>query len=215
VPACIHVLAGVNGAGKSSIGGAAIQAAGAEYFNPDLAARALMGTNPGMDVQHANAIAWELGRQGLERALREDLNYAFETSLGGNTIPGMLLAGAKAGAKVHVWYAGLSSPELHIQRVSARVRAGGHDIPQDTIRARYRSSRANLIRLLPRLASLRVLDNSLEADPRAALTPQPILLLHCERGRITRHVPLAQVPTWAKPIMAAAFAFSATRSHPS
>lgn len=205
------MLAGVNGAGKSSIGGAAVQAAGADYFNPDLAARALMGANPGMDVQHANALAWEQGRQGLERALREGLNYAFEATLGGNTIPGMLLAGAKAGATVHVWYAGLSSPELHIQRVRARVQAGGHDIPEDTIRARYRSSRASLIKLMPHLASLRVLDNSLEADPKAALTPQPILLLHCERGRIICHVPLAQVPEWAKPILAAAFAFSTTR----
>ena len=37
----IHVLAGVNGAGKSSIGGAAIRAFGGEYYNPDEAARGL------------------------------------------------------------------------------------------------------------------------------------------------------------------------------
>ena len=35
VPARLYVLAGVNGAGKSSIGGAAIRAAGGEYYNPD------------------------------------------------------------------------------------------------------------------------------------------------------------------------------------
>ena len=35
---CIYVLAGTNGAGKSSIGGAMFRQAGAEYFNPDEAA---------------------------------------------------------------------------------------------------------------------------------------------------------------------------------
>ncbi|HBH79151.1 MAG TPA: ZTL protein, partial [Nitrospira sp.] len=35
------MLAGVNGAGKSSIGGAAIRQHGGKYFNPDEAARTL------------------------------------------------------------------------------------------------------------------------------------------------------------------------------
>ena len=35
------MLAGVNGAGKSSVGGTKIRAAGMNYFNPDEAARAL------------------------------------------------------------------------------------------------------------------------------------------------------------------------------
>ena len=36
---CIHVLAGTNGAGKSSVGGAMFRESGAEYFNPDEAAQ--------------------------------------------------------------------------------------------------------------------------------------------------------------------------------
>ena len=35
----LYALAGVNGAGKSSVGGAMIRASGADYFNPDEAAR--------------------------------------------------------------------------------------------------------------------------------------------------------------------------------
>jgi predicted ABC-type ATPase len=147
VPANIFVLAGVNGAGKSSIGGAALLMRQVPYFNPDIAARTLLDSNPGVALVVANANAWERGRQGLEKALREGLNFAFETTLGANTLPDMLLAGARAGAQIHIWYAGLSSPELHIQRAKERVQAGGHDIPEDKIRARYTSSRANLIRL--------------------------------------------------------------------
>lgn len=209
MPARIFVLAGVNGAGKSSIGGAALRARDVPYFNPDLAARALLKSNPGLPLQQANAQAWELGRQGLERALRERLNFAFETTLGATTLPDLLLAGAQAGAQVHVWYIGLSSPELHLQRVRERVRAGGHDIPEDKIRARYHSSRANLIRLLPHLASLHVHDNSAQADPKMGVPPAPELLLHMRAGRVVSHSALARIPQWAKPILAAALSSAA------
>ena len=208
MPASIFVLAGVNGAGKSSIGGAAFLARDADYFNPDQAARVLVDTNPGLSLEEANAQAWEVGRQGLETALENGLNFAFETTLGGTTITSMLLAGAQAGAEIHVWYAGLSSPELHVQRVRARVRAGGHDIPEDRIRSRYASSRTNLIKLMPRLASLRVYDNSAEADPKVGHAPRPELLLHMQNGRIVAHAALAQVPQWAKAILAAALEVS-------
>ena len=204
MPARIFVLAGVNGAGKSSVGGAALLHKKVEYFNPDLVARVLLDANPGLSAEEANGQAWELGRKGLERALAQGLNFAFETTLGARTIPRMLIDGARQGAQVHLWYAGLSSPELHLQRVRARVAAGGHDIPEAKIRERYDTSRANLIRLMPHLASLRVYDNSAEGDPEAGQRPRPMLLLHMEEGRIVTHVPLAQVPQWAKPVMAAA-----------
>ncbi|WP_076999592.1 zeta toxin family protein [Variovorax sp. KK3] len=206
MPARIFVLAGVNGAGKSSVGGAALLQKNVDYFNPDLAARALLDANPGLAAEAANAQAWEFGRKGLERALADGLNFAFETTLGARTIPQMLLEGARSGAQVHLWYAGLSSPELHLRRVRARVAAGGHDIPEAKIRERYETSRANLIRLLPHLASLRLYDNSAEGDPKAGQRPQPVLLLHMERGRVVSHIPLEQVPHWAKPIMAIALA---------
>jgi hypothetical protein len=62
--------------------------------------------------------------------------------------------------------------------------------------------------LLPHVASARVYDNSVEADPAQGLTPAPRLLLHCVERRIV--VPtklrslLADTPEWAKPIAAAA-----------
>jgi predicted ABC-type ATPase len=205
MPAQIFVLAGVNGAGKSSIGGAALLRPRVPYFNPDLAARVLLEANPGLKQEVANAYAWEMGRKGLEHALREGLNFAFETTLGANTIPNMLLAGARTGAEINVWYVGLSSPELHLRRVKSRASAGGHDIPEQKIRERYVSSRANLIKLLLRLASLRVYDNSAESDPKNGNRPKPLLLLQMQAGRIVSHIGLARVPQWAKPILAKAF----------
>jgi predicted ABC-type ATPase len=204
LPAKLYVLAGVNGAGKSSIGGAALQASGAEFFNPDIAAARLREQQPGLSAEQANGLAWTLGRQGLEKALAQGLTYAFETTLGGNSIVKLLLEGAKAGAQVHLWYAGLATPELHLRRIQARVAAGGHDIPEAKVRERFDASRSNLVKLMPHLASLRLYDNSFEADPRAGRRPQPVLLLQMQAGRVVAHAPLRSVPAWAKPLLAAA-----------
>lgn len=204
MPARLFVLAGVNGAGKSSLGGAAIQASGAEFFNPDIAAARLREQQPGLSASQANGLAWTLGQRGLEKALADGLTYAFETTLGGTSIAKLLLEGARSGAQVHVWFAGLATPELHLRRIAARVAAGGHDIPEPKVRERFDASRSNLVKLMPHLASLRVYDNSFEADPRAGKRPQPVLLLQMQAGRVVSHAPLRSVPAWAKPLLAAA-----------
>jgi len=200
----LYVLAGVNGAGKSSIGGAMIRASGADYFNPDEAARKLMAANPGLDQVKANAAAWHEGRRLLERAILERKDFAFETTLGGSTMPRLLTEAAAEGFEVRVWYVGLASPDLHIERVRNRVQAGGHDIPESSIRRRWRHSRLNLIELLPHLTELRVYDNSADADPAAGHAPQPVLVLHLDHGDIGGPQDLSSTPEWAKPIVAAA-----------
>ena len=200
----IYVLAGVNGAGKSSIGGAAMRVFGGDYYNPDEAARSLMNASPGLDQAEANSQSWLLGKSLLERVIEKRLDYAFETTLGANTIPALLAKAASDGIGIHVWYVGLSSPELHIERVRARVRRGGHDIPEADIRRRYEHSRLNLIQLLPALTALRLFDNSAEADPARGKAPTPTLVLHMERGKLKGPVDLSLTPGWAKPIVAAA-----------
>lgn len=200
----IYVLAGVNGAGKSSIGGAAVRAAGGQYYNPDEAAALIRKANPNLSQTAANGLAWQSGKRLLERAIAERLDFAFETTLGAETMTALLIQAATAGFAVHVWYAGLAGPELHIKRVAARVRVGGHNISETDIRRRYEHSRLNLIRLLPYLASLRIFDNSVAANPHADEQPQPLLVLHFERGVVRNAKHLANTPTWAKPIVAAA-----------
>ena len=200
----IYVLAGVNGAGKSSIAGAAVRDSNSNYYNPDEWARKIATANPRLTQTEANAAAWQHGRALLESAIAQRIYFAFETTLGASTIPRLLSQAASSGIDVHIWYAGLSSPELHIKRVKARVARGGHDIPEADIRRRYQHSRLNLIHLLPSLAGLRVYDNSAEADPATGKAPTPKLALHVERGRIKNLNDLARTPEWAKPIVAAA-----------
>ena len=149
-------------------------------------------------------MAWKKGKELLQRAIAERLSFAFETTLGGNTITSLLETALAAGLEVRVWYAGLSSPELHIQRVRARVIKDGHNIPEETIRVRYKTSRLNLIRLIPKITELRVYDNSEEADPNAGHTPKPELLLHMIAGKIISSCDESLIPEWARPILAAA-----------
>jgi predicted ABC-type ATPase len=174
---------------------------GIEYFNPDEAARRLMARNPGLPQPEANSLAWRVGCQLLERAIDKRYHFAFETTLGGDTIARLLMDALSTGVEVRMWYVGLSSPELHIARVRARVARGGHDIPPATIRDRYDRSRLNLIRLLPELTELRLYDNSANADPYSGVPPEPKLLLHMVRGRIQSASDPALTPDWARSIL--------------
>lgn len=200
----IYVLAGTNGAGKSSVGGAMFLRQGTTYFNPDEAAKRILAANPGVTQDIANSAAWYEGKRLLQRAIDEGLGFAFETTLGGGTITAMLESALSGGAEVRVWYVGLRSPELHIARVKARVTAGGHDIAEEKIRERYDRSRVNLLRLLPKLTELRVYDNSEDADPATCTAPELKLILHMEHGRVLDVCDLTIAPEWTKPILATA-----------
>lgn len=207
----ILVLAGCNGAGKSSVAGAALLQAGGTYYNPDEAARRIATANrdrvPPLTQEELNAAAWNEGRRLLTRAIEERLDFAFETTLGGHTITELLERATERGFAVKVWFVGLASLELHLQRIRRRVARGGHDIPEGTVRERFRRGRENLIRLLPCLAALRLFDNSAEGDPNRGAAPAPRLLLDYRRNRIFWPSDLCTLmtntPQWAKPIVAA------------
>jgi predicted ABC-type ATPase len=205
---CIYVLAGTNGAGKTSVAGAMFRQSGADYFNPDEAAIRILAANPGITAPEANSAAWHEGRRLLERAIDERLDFAFETTLGGRTIAALLHKALAAGIEVRIWFVGLSSPELHIARVRSRVARGGHDIPEEKIRQRYDQSRIHLIELMPKITELRVYDNSIDADPHAGHAPQPVLILHLAKRKIVQMVDLAKTPEWAKPVVVGAIKLS-------
>lgn len=200
----IYVLAGVNGAGKSSIGGRALAHNNFDWFNPDTFTREVMDATS-CTLAQANAAAWHEGLRRLDLAIAQGRDHAFETTLGGNTIAARVQAAA-ATHDVAMWYCGLDSPEHHLARVRLRVSRGGHDIPEAKIRERYVSSIAHLIELLPVLTQLQVYDNSADAAPGTAIA-DPRLLLQMESGAVTWPRDLAtltRTPDWAKPIVEAA-----------
>lgn len=205
-PRIITVLAGTNGGGKSSIGGALLRQAGGDYFNPDEAAHRFREMDPSLSQREANGRAWHEGKRLLQRAIAERRSFLFETTLGGRTMTDLLDRAAEAGLELRIWYIGLQSPDQHIERVRARVAHGGHDIPEEDIRRRSVRSIENLVRLLPKLSELRLFDNSAEGDPQAGHRPAPRLLLHMKHGKIVGPdlSELRRTPTWAKAVVAAA-----------
>ena len=138
----------------------------------------------------------------MDAAIAGGTDYAFETTLGGNTIAAKLREASKTH-DVLMWFVGLGSLEHHLARIKLRVSRGGHDIPETKVRQRFESSRRNLIALLPYLSQLQVYDNSIDAVLGQPM-PNPRLLLQMERGHIAwpRDVQgLRDMPDWAKPIM--------------
>jgi predicted ABC-type ATPase len=135
------------------------------------------------------------------------MNHAFETTLGGKSVTAKILEATKTH-DVLIWFCGLSSPELHIARVEARVAAGGHPIPEEKIRERYPLAQLNLIKLMPHVAYIKVYDNSAEAAADGTV-PDPLLVLEMENGQVISPAPddlkaLQRAPEWAKPILEAA-----------
>jgi predicted ABC-type ATPase len=205
------VAAGTNGAGKSAIAGEFLtaRAAGA-YFNPDLAAKAMIDRD-GLTLTEANARAWNLGFELLNHSIERNEDFSFETTLGGNSIIQALLRAAASGRDVLIFYVGLDSPDRHIDRVTARVARGGHPIAAEKIRERYPKSLANLIKLLGSVSEVRVYDNSTESEDGR---PRAHLVFSMSQKRIVKPSLkdlLATAPDWSRPVVAAAIRIHESR----
>jgi predicted ABC-type ATPase len=198
----IIAAAGTNGAGKSTIVGPLIRAAGGGYFNPDEHTRELAAI--GVPLEQANALAWRKGYDALQRAIDESLNFAFETTLGGSSITVELLRALAVGRRVTILYVGLASPELHIQRVAERVARGGHDIPEEKIRERFDNSRANLLKFIGTRAEIRVWDNSRQTTDGSA-APVEVFRVQNRKVLIPKGSQVSQTAAWAQPLLAKAF----------
>ncbi|MGE4338501.1 MAG: hypothetical protein AB7E55_21340 [Pigmentiphaga sp.] len=201
----LYVLAGVNGAGKSSIGGYLLTQAGLPWYNPDEFARALVQDH-GTAQEKANIAAWQEGVRRLRLAIATRRSFAFETTLGGHSITQYLLQACKTH-DVMIWYCGLRDPQLHLDRIRLRVQSGGHDIPESKVRQRWVSSLRNLIVLMPSLAHLRIYDNSRQFATGEAIG-EPTLLLEMRAAKRLHPITLAdaaKTPDWAKPALEAAF----------
>lgn len=193
------MLAGVNGGGKSSMGGRILREAGMDWFNPDDWSRALQAG--GQAREPADAAAWVEGQRRLHWALANRQHYAFETTLGGKTVTRALLR-ACASHDVLIWYVGLESVEAHIERVRLRVASGGHSIPDAKIRQRYISSMANLTRLARHVRAVQVYDNTRSVPVGEALRPpRQVAVIVAGQLKHPQLSDLHQVPAWAKPVL--------------
>lgn len=131
----VIILAGPNGAGKTTFAKEFLpnEAACVQFVNADLIAAGLSPFAP----ETADIAA---GRAMLRRldelvSLRED--FALETTLSGKWLLHRVLQWRGVGYKVELYYLRLDSPEIALSRIANRVKSGGHNVPEPTVRRRY------------------------------------------------------------------------------
>jgi predicted ABC-type ATPase len=100
------------------------------------------------------------------KASREHLDngesFAIETTLAGRNYLQMMLAARNRGFEIVLIYIGTENVEINLSRISNRVLTGGHDVPQQDVRRRYKRSFANLPTAISRADHSILFDNSTE-----------------------------------------------------
>jgi predicted ABC-type ATPase len=155
----VVILAGPNGAGKSTVAPALLHGtlAVGEFVDADVIARGLSAFDP----QGAAIAAGRVMLARLRELARQRVSFAFETTLASRTFVPWLRDLKADGYEVHLLFLWLPSADFAVERVAQRVRAGGHDVPADTIRRRYRAGLRNFFSLYEPLTSTwRMFDSS-------------------------------------------------------
>jgi len=159
----VIVIAGPNGAGKTTFAREFLpNEAGCPVFvNADLIAAGLAPFAPETAaVQAGRVMLHELARHFAARE-----SFAFETTLAGRGHLHHIRAWQAAGYRVKLIFLQLDSAEEAIARVAQRVRQGGHDIPEATIRRRFTAGRENFERLYAPLVDAWALYDNAGATP--------------------------------------------------
>lgn len=155
----IYIIAGCNGAGKTTASYTILPDIlnCREFVNADEIAKGLSPFQP-------DKVAFEAGRimlQRMDELIRMGVSFAFETTLAAKTYHGKMDLAKGAGYQISLVYFWLESVELAKARVKMRVKAGGHDIPDEVIKRRFYRGIHNLFELyLQSVDNLLIFDNS-------------------------------------------------------
>lgn len=171
------VVAGSNGAGKSTFVDAFLRPLGFPVVNPDAIASALFPEHPA-DGAYEAARAADLVRADLvERRVSFCMETVFSDPVGAKVA--FLERAQRLGYVVILIFIGLESPELAVARVVERVEHGGHDVPDEKIVSRYARTLANFKKASKLADHTFVFDNSSADKPYR-------FVAELRRGRIVR-----------------------------
>jgi predicted ABC-type ATPase len=132
----LYIISGCNGAGKTTASYTMLpeMLECSEFVNSDEFAKGLSPFQP----EKASIQASRYMITKVRYLLKRQRDFGIETTLATRTLLKTIRLAQSAGYTVTLLYFWLNSPELAIERVAARVEAGGHNIPEETIRRRYR-----------------------------------------------------------------------------
>lgn len=159
----LYIIAGCNGAGKTTASISILPEIlkCREFVNADEIAKGLSPFNP-------EGVAIEAGRLMLERInvlIEGDKSFSIETTLSTRSYSKLINKAHEKGFIVQLLFFWLPTPEHAIKRVEQRVREGGHNIPIDVIRRRYKAGIENLFNIyIPIVDSWMLIEN--HSNPR-------------------------------------------------
>jgi predicted ABC-type ATPase len=141
----LYVIAGCNGAGKTTASYTILPEIldCREFVNADEIAR-------GLSPFQAEKAGIEAGRLMLRRIkilLESGENFAFETTLATRSYVNLIASAREREYQITCLFFWLYSADLAVSRVKHRVKEGGHNIPEDIIRRRYKSGLQNFFKL--------------------------------------------------------------------
>lgn len=165
----VQVNAGPNGSGKSTIT-SEVNPIGM-YINAD-DIQAHMGCSTLEAAQNAQELR--------EYCLANGLDFTMETVFSTPEKVKLLQRAKDLGYYIICLFILTRHPDINVRRVADRVKRGGHDVPEEKIRARYVRS-LNQLAALPELCNeLYVFDNSLPREAGGAS-----LIVECVHGNMT------------------------------
>jgi predicted ABC-type ATPase len=133
-----------------------------EFVNADEIARGLSGFNP----EGAAMAAGRVMLTRLRELAEQRLSFAFETTLASRSFAPWLQELKRSGYMVYLVFFWLPSADVAVARVAQRVGTGGHHVPADAIRRRYRRGLRNFLSLYGELATSWRLYDSSSPEPR-------------------------------------------------
>ncbi|AEG94896.1 zeta toxin family protein [Ramlibacter tataouinensis] len=189
----LHLIAGPNGAGKTTLHQVLIapRHPGLPFIDAQAHAAAHLQhvTDPVAQAQAARAWAEEQ-RQAL---LRQGRSFATETVFSHPSRLALMAQARTLGFEVVLYALALDEPRRLLQRVSQRVREGGHAVPTHKVLERYARCLENL-RQAVFLADLAFLLDACDAADGG-----PRLVATLTSGQMQLHTVLR--PRWAEKVL--------------
>lgn len=152
----LWVLAGGNGAGKTTFYHQYLARYGIKFVNADLIARAMDAYNPERLSYEAATLATEI----RENMIAQGECFCFETVFSHESKIDFIAMAKAHGYTVILVYIHLTDPSLNEARVFQRKLEGGHDVPSEKIQSRIPRTMKNIKAALPLVDEAWILDNS-------------------------------------------------------
>lgn len=157
----IVIIAGPNGAGKTTFAREFLPQEGniSDFINADLIAAGLSPFNPDAAAVRAGRLMLE----EIDQRVAQCRSFAFETTLSGRGYAVKIKGWQDLGYHVKLIFLSLSDADMAVARVAGRVVQGGHDIPEQVIRRRFRAGLKNMNELYKPIVDAWILYDNTES----------------------------------------------------